>query len=106
MPPLPSDIKLRAAVDLKRRSDEWLGFKHVTAITKEDVKFGRGAVLHMSARDWWAEANGQQKSEKVTSGVKVMWIGKYKGKTAEWIEENDYGYHKWALENIKGYDKL
>jgi hypothetical protein len=40
----------------------------------------------------------EKKSKKIT-------FGKYKGKSIDWIKQNDAGYIKWCLDNIKGFEK-
>ncbi len=44
---------------------------------------------------------GNEGDAKVSVVIK---FGKYKGKTYQWIYENDKGYHYWACENIPNYE--
>ena len=35
---------------------------------------------------------------------KKLTFGKYKGKTLDWLKQNDFGYYTWAKENISWFD--
>lgn len=46
-----------------------------------------------------------EKAEKLrrlllTTRLTIMTVGKYKGKSLSWIEENDYNYFEWAMNNM------
>lgn len=46
-----------------------------------------------------------EKAEKLrrlllTTSLTIMTVGKYKGKSLSWIEENDYNYFEWAMNNM------
>jgi hypothetical protein len=36
----------------------------------------------------------------------MITFGKYKGKTLNWIEDNDLTYYTWMENNVKNFDKL
>ena len=99
--PLNSEQKLKAEVDWAKRSDEWLGFKHIKPITKEQLKTGAGPIEFLPSnilKSPEVASCSENSAQTVKSGV--FPFGKYKGKTFEWVKENDESYWSWAKENI------
>lgn len=42
-------------------------------------------------------------SDKPEKDENCLTFGKYRGKTLEWVQQNDPGYWQWMKENVKGF---
>jgi hypothetical protein len=90
--PVPSESRMQAAVDWKKKSDEWVGWKHIVPITKENLKRGNGPIEFLPQNI----LHGGDK-EPVKNGP-IFTFGKYKGKSYEEVKRDDWSYWSWAVE--------
>lgn len=95
---LPATSKLLAHLDQYRRSDWWVGYKLIVPITKEDLKSGKNTVEFLP-KDVLNPTRIEEKGQ-------IVPFGKYKGKTIDWLRENDENYLEWLRENVKGFKNV
>lgn len=98
MPLLPQS-KILAEVDKVHAKDDWLTF--VKPISKNDLKFGRGAIQHLPND---IITNPERKIEADDGdNSPIMRFGKYKGRTHDYVKKNDASYWLWLKENVAAF---
>lgn len=94
------DIELKLSQRKGPPDDRW---KKGPKITKEQLKtapLGDGDFEFWKGRKFKEISLGSEGDAKVSSLIK---FGKYKGKTYQWVYDNDKNYHWWACENVPNY---
>lgn len=85
------------------------------AISKEDLKHGRGGVEKISAQEALEEGGGRAPKQEYRSwspapkaenqNEPLMGFGKHKEKTMKWVKSNDPHYWEWCLNSIEWFSK-
>jgi hypothetical protein len=86
-------------------------YRNIIGITTENMENGTGGIERLKYPPWDSrndskddgktkDENGGSQSNKTP---KVLSFGKYKGRTKDWVKENDINYYNWAAENIKNF---
>ena len=97
--PIGPEQALIADVDRTKANDEWLAHGVVTPITFDDIKYGRNSIEHLPQNH--LKVGGWLKGdEKCGNSGNSFTFGKYKGKSYQWVKQNEPSYYYWAQENI------
>ena len=81
--------------------DEWMRGDKISFL---DCVNGSGNVEHIPKGQLFSKKDTNNAGhEKIEKGGNILWFGKYRGKTKQWVEENDWSYFCWATENVDGF---
>lgn len=97
--PVPSESRMRAAIDWANCGDDWLAWKQVKPITKENLIKGTGCIQLLPP-------NTRIGEERPEESGKLIPLGKYRGRAVDWVKQNDPNYWSWAVTNIAVFSKL
>jgi hypothetical protein len=89
-----------AAPAADRKEKKWL--KGPT-ITQENLKNGTGAIEKVTPAVWFSKTSGKPATS--SKGPLKMSFGKYKGRLAIEVREDDPHYWNWALDNVDWFAK-
>ena len=97
--PIGPEQALIADVDRVKANDEWLGNKAIISISADNLKNGNGCIEFLSQNH--LKVGGWLKGEaKIENSGNSFTFGKYKGKSYQWVKQNEPSYYYWAQENI------
>jgi hypothetical protein len=83
----------------KVKSDAWKKGPRLTKDQLTNAKFGDGEKW--KGVKFKEVSLGSEGDAKVSAELK---FGKHKGKTYQWVHDNDRYYHAWACENVPNYE--
>lgn len=70
-------------------------------ISKQNLKFGTGIIEFLPKNI----LKGGDENAPLDEGP-IITFGKYKGKSAKWVRDNDGSYWDWAVENVAAIRKI
>lgn len=69
-------------------------------ISKADLKNGTGNVEIVTIGEWFGKGGGKSGGKTAEKGPLKLNFGKYKGRLASEVQDEDPNYWNWAIENV------